>query len=242
MVYHGILNVVLCLNSLNSRTLLFIHYMYENLHLLTPPSHSLPPSTPPPWHPAVYSLCPYHALSATLCPCPLASRFRHGLCEVTTQPSCCPGRLPGARGRLWLLLPSNKREKREGQGLWCCAVPRASLAEFHRAMRLHLQEAPLTHHPHEMYMVGWSLGGQWVKALCVLEAQLPCGEKKKCVCVCVSRASILTLQHYRSLKSHSAGLGSACMQIWEELHCVELQLQDVGNQKTIRVKDRCSES
>lgn len=82
-----------------------------------PPSPSLP-QPPPPWHPPVYSLCPslcpYHALSTTLCPCPLASRFRHGLYEVTTQPSCFPGRLPGAHGRLWLLLFSNKREKGGG--------------------------------------------------------------------------------------------------------------------------------
>ena len=42
---------------LYSRTLLFIHSIDSNLHLLIPNSHSIPPPIPPPWQPQVCSLC-----------------------------------------------------------------------------------------------------------------------------------------------------------------------------------------
>ena len=42
---------------LYSRTLLFIHPMYNSLHLLIPKSYSIPPPPHPPWQPQVCSLC-----------------------------------------------------------------------------------------------------------------------------------------------------------------------------------------
>ena len=42
MVYHRILNIVLC------TILLFIHSIHKSLRLLTPTSHSIPPPTPSP--------------------------------------------------------------------------------------------------------------------------------------------------------------------------------------------------
>ena len=52
MVYHKTLNIVLY-----SRTLLFIHFLYNSLHLLIPNSQSFPPPTPShPWQPQVCSL------------------------------------------------------------------------------------------------------------------------------------------------------------------------------------------
>ena len=59
------------------------------------------------------------------------------------------------------------------------------------------------------------------------------------MCVQSYHSNITTLQ---VLEESLCGAGEWGVQIWEELHCVELQLRDVGNQKTIRVKDRCSES
>ena len=45
---------------LYSRTLLFIHSLYNSLHLLIPNSQSIPPSLPlPPWQPKVCSLFPF---------------------------------------------------------------------------------------------------------------------------------------------------------------------------------------
>ena len=43
MVYHRILNIA---PVLYSRTLLFMHSVYNSSHLLTPTSHSIPPPTP----------------------------------------------------------------------------------------------------------------------------------------------------------------------------------------------------
>ena len=40
-----------------SRTLLFIHSIYNSLHLLIPNSQSIPPRSPPPRQPQVCSLC-----------------------------------------------------------------------------------------------------------------------------------------------------------------------------------------
>ena len=46
-----------------SRTLWFIHSLYNSLHLLTPNSQSIPPPPPPPpWQPEVCSLCPQTVL------------------------------------------------------------------------------------------------------------------------------------------------------------------------------------
>ena len=42
MVYHTMLNIVLCAILQAS---LFVHPVYERLHLLTPASHSISPST-----------------------------------------------------------------------------------------------------------------------------------------------------------------------------------------------------
>jgi len=53
---------------LYSRTLLFIHSIYNSLYLLTPKSHSFhPPPHSPPWQPKVCSLCLWVCLCYFLC-------------------------------------------------------------------------------------------------------------------------------------------------------------------------------
>ena len=46
MVYHRILNIVVC--ALPCGILLFIHSLYKSSHLLIPTAHSIPPSPPAP--------------------------------------------------------------------------------------------------------------------------------------------------------------------------------------------------
>ena len=54
MVYHRIVNIV---PYTYKKTLLFIHPLYNSLHLLTPSPQSIPPQPPPPsWLPQVFSL------------------------------------------------------------------------------------------------------------------------------------------------------------------------------------------
>ena len=49
-----------------SRTLLFIHFIYNSLHLLTPTSHSIHPPTPSPWQPHICFLGKTYSFVLTL--------------------------------------------------------------------------------------------------------------------------------------------------------------------------------
>ena len=87
MVYHRILNIVPCIYStlLQSRTLLFIHPIYNGLYLLIPNSPSFSPPTPfPPRQPQVSSVCEsFSVLQIRL----LVSYFRFHI-QVISQAIC----------------------------------------------------------------------------------------------------------------------------------------------------------
>ena len=51
IVYHRIMSMCYTVLCVCSMTLLFIHAIYNSLHLLTPTSHFTSPQAPPPWQP-----------------------------------------------------------------------------------------------------------------------------------------------------------------------------------------------
>ena len=78
------------------RTLLFIHSVYESVHLLTSTFHSTAPSSPPPGQPAVCSLCP--------CVCFMLFSFSRSVMSDSLRPHGLQHARPPAITNSWSLL------------------------------------------------------------------------------------------------------------------------------------------